>query len=60
MPKFKHPERAVYLLGPEDGRISNVALAMAKYVVQIPSLSCLNVAATGGIVMYDRAAKGAN
>ena len=27
LPKFKHPERAVYLLGPEDGRISNVALA---------------------------------
>lgn len=54
---FVHPDRAVYFLGPEDGRVSNVALRMCKHVVQIPTVSCINVATAGAIVMYDRAVK---
>ena len=56
--RFIHPQRCVYLLGPEDGSISKEALAMCKYTVSIPSRGCLNLAVAGSIVMYDRIAKG--
>ena len=51
---FTHPERAIYLLGPEDGGISKAALEAAQSIVRIPSLYCLNVATAGSIVLYDR------
>jgi tRNA G18 (ribose-2'-O)-methylase SpoU len=51
---FVHPKEAVYLLGPEDGSLSNKAKALCKYVVSIPSRQCLNLAVAGSIVMYDR------
>lgn len=52
-----HPKSAVYLLGREDGSLSERALLMARLHVYIPSLYCLNVAVAGSIVMYDRIAK---
>jgi tRNA G18 (ribose-2'-O)-methylase SpoU len=55
---FKHPQRAIYLLGPEDGSLSPAAMALCQAVVQFESRYCLNVAAAGTVVMYDRA-KGA-
>ncbi len=55
---FHHPERAIYLLGAEDHGLSKKAKDICRSLVQIPSNYCLNVAATGSIVMYDRAAKG--
>lgn len=57
LPEFIHPDHAVYLLGPEDGRISREALNFAVAVVQIPSHFCLNVSVAGAVVMYDRIAK---
>lgn len=57
LPSFSHPERAVYLLGPEDGSIPMVPLARAVATIRIPSDRCLNVATAGSIVMYDRVAK---
>lgn len=54
---YQHPAQAVYLLGPEDGRISDEALQAARDVVKIPSRLCLNVATAGAVVMYDRIAK---
>lgn len=51
---FIHPERALYLLGPEDGSISFAAQENCDYIVQIGSKYCLNVAIAGSIVMYDR------
>lgn len=50
-----HPERAIYVLGPEDGSLS--FLDKCDYVIQIPSKVCLNVAVAGSIVMYDRNCK---
>lgn len=55
--RFVHPRRAVYLLGPEDGNLSEGALSLCKYRVVIPTVRCINVAVAGSIVMYDRAAK---
>jgi tRNA G18 (ribose-2'-O)-methylase SpoU len=55
---FAHPQRAIYLLGPEDGSLSRDALDICQHVVQFRSAYCLNVAAAGTVVMYDRATKG--
>ena len=54
---FRHPERAVYLLGPEDGSLSPSALGACQHVVQFDSRFCLNVAAAGTVVMYNRQTK---
>lgn len=51
---FKHPERAVYILGPENGSLSSEILESCDYIVQIPSKNCLNVSVAGSIVIYDR------
>lgn len=54
---FRHPERAVYLLGAEDSGLSGEALKICDYVVEVPTNICLNVSVTGSIVMYDRSIK---
>lgn len=55
--EFKHPERAVYLLGAEDHGLSSDALSRCHGLVKIPTWHALNVATTGSIVMYDRKIK---
>jgi len=54
---FCHPERAVYLLGPEDGSIPVDILGRCPIVLKIPSRYCLNVAVAGSIILYDRLVK---
>jgi len=56
LPEFKHPERAIYLLGSEDHGLTRAALDHCHKVVQIPTVNpfCLNVAVAGSVVMYDR------
>ena len=57
LPAFKHPERALYVLGPEDGSLNKALLDRCNRVVEIPSRYCLNVATAGSLVLYDRIAK---
>ena len=59
---FIHPERAVYVLGAEDGGIPKNVLDKCQYKVYIPSVRdvCLNVAVAGTIIMYDRMIKQGN
>jgi tRNA G18 (ribose-2'-O)-methylase SpoU len=54
LPSFRHPLRAAYVLGPEQGSLSPELLARCSYVVRIPTSFCINVAMAGAIVMYDR------
>lgn len=55
---FKHPERAVYLLGAEDeGLPQEVKEYCTGGVVAISTERCLNVSVAGSIVMYDRQLK---
>ena len=54
LPSFRHPRRAAYVLGPEQGSLSQPLLARCDYVVRIPTSFCVNVAMAGAIVMYDR------
>lgn len=56
---FTHPQRAIYLLGPEDGSLSARAAELCQHVVRFDSAYCLNVAVAGTVVMYDRNAKAA-
>lgn len=54
LPSFRHPLRAAYVLGPEQGSLSEEMLARCEHVVRIPTKFCINVAMAGAIVMYDR------
>jgi tRNA(Leu) C34 or U34 (ribose-2'-O)-methylase TrmL len=54
---FKHPERAFYIFGAEDGTISQELIDKADAVVYIPTVGCLNLAATVNVVLYDRLSK---
>lgn len=57
LPAFKHPERAVYILGPEDGTLPALFCDRAFGIIQIPGAYCFNLAVAGSIVLYDRVAK---
>lgn len=54
---YRHPQRAVYLLGSERAGLSADVLAQCDDVVQIPGEFSLNVSVAGGIVLYDRLLK---
>jgi tRNA G18 (ribose-2'-O)-methylase SpoU len=55
--EFNHPERAMYVLGPEDGDVRKEIRELAQHTVRLPTAYCLNVAVAGAIVMHDRIAK---
>ncbi len=54
---YKHPERAVYLLGNEQTGLSKTILHQCHEIIQLPGNYSLNVAVTGSIVAYDRISK---
>lgn len=59
LPNFVHPERAVYLLGAEDGGLPTEIAARCHRLVSIPAIrvASYNVAVAGTLVMYDRMVK---
>ncbi len=57
LPEFEHPEHALYVFGPEDGSIPQDIVSAADEVVYIPTVGCMNLAATVNVVLYDRLAK---
>ena len=54
LPRFRHPLRAAYVLGPEKGSLSPELLARCDHVVKIPTRFCVNVAIAAAVIMYDR------
>lgn len=54
---FVHPERALYVFGPEDGGVIKGMRNACHRFVTIPSRSCLNLGAAVNVVLYDRCAK---
>lgn len=60
MPKFVHPERAVYLLGAEDHGLPEDVIVQGQHALEIPTArpQSMNVAVSGTLVMYDRYVKG--
>lgn len=61
LPDFRHPERAVYLLGAEDHGIPR-EITIDRPIIQIPAVEpqSMNVSVSGTLVMYDRFTKSAH
>ena len=57
LPSFVHPERAVYVFGPEDGTLGAARIKACERRIYIPTRQCLNLAVSVATVMYDRQAK---
>lgn len=60
LPDYRHPERAFYVFGPEDGTLGASTLDWCRDRVAIPTRFCMNLAATVNVVLYDRLAKHAS
>lgn len=54
---FNHPERALYIFGPEDGTLGAAITSRCKHAVMVPTRFCMNLAAAVNVVLYDRLAK---
>jgi tRNA(Leu) C34 or U34 (ribose-2'-O)-methylase TrmL len=54
---YKHPERAFYIFGPEDGTLGKAVTDWCRDVIYIPTNHCMNLAACVNVVLYDRMAK---
>ena len=54
---YKHPARAFYVFGPENGTLGAQVLSKCRDKIMIPTTGCMNLAATVNVVLYDRAAK---
>ena len=56
LPAFRHPERALYLLGAEDNGLPPAVLDRCHYLVSIPSVRpmSMNVACAGSVLIADR------
>lgn len=57
LPLFEHPEQALYVFGPEDGTIDQSVIDLADGVVYVPTVGCMNLAASVNVLLYDRLAK---
>jgi tRNA(Leu) C34 or U34 (ribose-2'-O)-methylase TrmL len=55
---YKHPERAFYIFGPEDGTLGERILSKCRDKVMVPTKGCMNLAASVNVLLYDRLAKG--
>lgn len=54
---YVHPERALYIFGPEDSSLGERTLSWCRDIVYIPTSGCMNLAACVNVVLYDRLAK---
>ena len=57
LPDFEHPENALYIFGPEDGTIAQHIVDNADAVVYVPTIGCMNLAASVNVLLYDRLSK---
>ncbi|MDP2561588.1 RNA methyltransferase [Psychrobium sp. 1_MG-2023] len=55
--EYQHPENAFYIFGPEDRSLDKEVVAWCDDVIYIPTVGCMNLAATVNVVLYDRIAK---
>ncbi len=55
--EFEHPEKPLYVFGPEDGSIDGAWLGHCHRFVVIPTRHCLNLATAVATVLWDREIK---
>lgn len=51
---YRHPPRACYLLGAEDGGLPNDIIDQCHNLIKLQGDTCMNVAVAGSIVIYHR------
>ncbi|CAE8651968.1 unnamed protein product, partial [Polarella glacialis] len=56
---FRHPPRAMYILGAEDDGLPPKVIKQCNYHVSLPAIrsASMNVAACGSVLLYDRLLK---
>lgn len=54
LPSFRHPRNCAYVLGPEDGSLSEDMQKRCHHIVKIPTKFCLNVSLAAALTLYDR------
>lgn len=54
LPSFRHPLNCAYVLGPEEGSLSEAMQAKCKHIVKIPTKFCINVSLAAALTLYDR------
>lgn len=57
LPSYDHLANAFYIFGPEDGSLDQALVDQADDVLYVPTVGCLNLAASVNVVLYDRMAK---
>jgi tRNA(Leu) C34 or U34 (ribose-2'-O)-methylase TrmL len=57
LPDFEHPDRPVYVFGPEDGSLPSAVVRHCHRFLVIPTRHCLNLSAAVYTVLYDRMVK---
>lgn len=57
LPMFEHPDKALYVFGPEDGHVGQMWARHCQRFVVIPTRYCLNLATAVTLVLYDRQMK---
>ncbi|WP_309247248.1 RNA methyltransferase [Shewanella sp. VB17] len=57
LPEFVHPDKVLYVFGPEDGTIDQEIIDSADAVVYVPTIGCMNLAASVNVLLYDRLVK---
>ena len=57
LPSFEHPDHVLYLFGPEDGSIPQSIIDKSDDVIYVPTIGCMNLAASVNVLLYDRLAK---
>lgn len=58
LPGYKHPPRAFYIFGPEDGILKKDITKFCSDTIYVPTIGCMNLAAAVNVILYDRLAKG--
>ncbi|MBW3694775.1 TrmH family RNA methyltransferase [Vibrio sp. T187] len=60
LPDYKHPPRAFYIFGPEDGTLKKEITDFCRETIYVPTNGCMNLAAAVNVILYDRMSKGDN
>lgn len=55
--EYKHPDRAFYIFGPEDGTLGTQITSWCRDVIYVPTAFCMNLAAAVNVILYDRMVK---
>lgn len=54
---YKHPKRAFYIFGPEDGILGKQVTNWCRDIIYVPTEQCMNLAISVAVILYDRLQK---